>query len=915
MWNKYYFKAPYQFVIDVGYPFNLAAYQYKLQGTNPTRSLAAFGQVGFQLSDNLKLEAGGRYKNRQPIDQPRRRAAIRHLLLSEQTTTSDNISYKVSLGWKASDDHYLYAFVATGFRPGGLNVPVGGQPAPFEPEKVTSYELGWKANLAGGKLRTTINGFYNDYKNFQVIIGYPTFPTFGIELNVPDSTRIYGFEAEAELHLGGFSLDAGINVLHSELGEFYASDPRGATTVACNPLTGPTSATCIALEGRRQTYAPDFTFNVGAQYVFELGNGDKIIPRANYGHVGDQWATLFENPARGDLLEPRNIVNAQLAWEHGSWDGHRLCHQPHRPALSGSAEQRALLRRTAPPVRDQGPQGVLTKRIAGRRDRSRAAAGPSVPRSFEGVMQPYGLTIDKFLDHAAKWFRDRQIVEADAGRVRGRIGYGDLRERSNLMSGALATLGMRPGDRVGTLAWNTQHHLEIYYAAMGVGLVCHTLNPRLTVAHLAAMINEAEDRILAVSADLMPILRELAPLCPGIEHVVVMDAPDAGDLAPHPARIWAYEALLEAHGAATAWGAFDENAPAGLCYTSGTTGSPKGVVYTHRSNYLHTLRALQAGSVALTGGDVLLLAVPMFHANGWGLPFAAPAAGTKLVLPGRTIDGPSLAQLMRDEGVTVAVGVQTVWLGLVDHLDATGGDLPALRRVLIGGSNCPDALLRRLEDRLGAEVQTSWGMTELSPIGTIAPPGTAAEARASGRPPMGLDLKLTDAEGNTLAPQRGILGHLKVKGHSVLDRYFRAESDALDGEGYFDTGDLAMIGADGDLTICGRSKDLIKSGGEWINPTEIEAIVGRHPGVRHVAVIGRPDARWGERPVLIVETQGGDDPRALIGLLRGKVADFWIPDQVAEIAAMPLAASGKIDKNRLRADYAEGKIAGERVVR
>ncbi len=533
-------------------------------------------------------------------------------------------------------------------------------------------------------------------------------------------------------------------------------------------------------------------------------------------------------------------------------------------------------------------------------------------------MQPYGLTIDKFLDHAAKWSRDRQIVEADAGQVCGRYDYAALRERSNRMSGALNALGLAVGDRVGTLAWNTRHHLEIYYAAMGVGLVCHTLNPRLTPAHLAAMINEAEDRVLAVAVDLMPLLREVAPLCPNIEHVIVIDAPagPADDLGPHPARIWSFEALLETHGAACLWGAFDENRPAGLCYTSGTTGSPKGVVYTHRSNYLHTLRSLQADSMALTGDDVLLLGVPMFHANGWGLPFAAPAAGAKLVLPGRALDGASLARLMREEGVTIAVGVQTLWLGLVDHLDATGGELPALRRVLIGGSSCPDALIRKMEERLGARVQPSWGMTELSPMGTIAPPGAPSVLGASGRAPMGLDLKLTDASGNTLDPQRDILGHLKVKGPSVIERYFKAGTSALDDEGYFDTGDLAMIDRDGNLTICGRAKDLIKSGGEWINPTEIEAIIGRHPSVRHVAVIARPDVKWGERPVLIVETQGeSGDPGTLLRLLRGKVADWWIPDQVAEVATMPLAATGKIDKLRLSADYAEGRIEATKVAR
>jgi fatty-acyl-CoA synthase len=529
-------------------------------------------------------------------------------------------------------------------------------------------------------------------------------------------------------------------------------------------------------------------------------------------------------------------------------------------------------------------------------------------------MQAYGLTVDKFLDHAANWFQDSEIVGAEAGQVRSRIGYAGLRERANRLSGALSSIGLSPGDRIGTLAWNSRHHLETYYAAMGAGIVCHTLNPRLTAAHLAAMINEAEDRVLAVASDLAPLYRELAPLCPGLEQVIWLDAP--GPRGARSPRMWDFEALLEIHGAASRWGGFDEESPAGLCYTSGTTGSPKGVVYTHRSNYLHTLRALQADAVGLTARDTLLLAVPMFHANGWGLPFAAPAAGSKLVLPGRVIDGESLARLMRDEAVTIAVGVQTVWLGLVDQLQREGGRLPALKRVLIGGSYCPDALIRRMEDVLGAEVQTSWGMTELSPIGTIAPPGMPiGAARGAGRPPMGLDLKLTDAEGNRLAEQRNALGHLKAKGHSVLGRYFKAEAESLDEEGYFDTGDLAMIDDEGNLTICGRSKDLIKSGGEWINPSEIEAIVGTHPAVRHVAVIGRSDPRWGERPVLIVEQQDGEDgdPAALLALLRGKVADWWIPDEVAEVAAMPLAASGKIDKNRLRADYGAGRIEGARV--
>jgi fatty-acyl-CoA synthase len=531
-------------------------------------------------------------------------------------------------------------------------------------------------------------------------------------------------------------------------------------------------------------------------------------------------------------------------------------------------------------------------------------------------MQPFALTVDKFLDHAAKWSGDREIVTAASVEAARRTDYATLRARSNRLSGALAALQVRRGDRVGTLAWNTQHHLEMYYALMGGGMVCHTLNPRLTAAHLAAMINEAENRALAVAVSLLPLLSELAPLCPNLEHIILMDGESSEANLPrgHRAQVWNYEALLETLGAASEWGGFDEETAAGLCYTSGTTGAPKGVLYTHRSNYLHTLRALQADALALTGRDVVLIAVPMFHANAWGLPFAAPAVGAKIVLPGRHTDGASLAALMRDEAVSVAVGIQTLWVGVLDHLEAAGGQLPALKRVLIGGSNCPDALIHRMEQRLGAAVQTSWGMTELSPVGTIASPvSPASETRAAGRPVMGLDLKLTDVHGVILPRQRGVMGHLKVKGASVIERYFKAETTALDAEGYFDTGDLASIDDAGNVSICGRSKELIKSGGEWINPAEIEDILGTHPAVGLAAVIARADAKWGERPVLIVERRHGRavDSQALLAFLRGKVAHWWLPDQILTVAAMPLAATGKIDKNQLRADYANGKLTAD----
>lgn len=523
---------------------------------------------------------------------------------------------------------------------------------------------------------------------------------------------------------------------------------------------------------------------------------------------------------------------------------------------------------------------------------------------IHGEMQPYALTLDRFLEHGAKWHPQAEVVTAREGGQADRIGYAGLHARSRRLSAAFAGSGIGAGDIVATLAWNTQAHLETWFALMGMGAVCHTLNPRLGEAHLAAMLAQSRARALVVSADLAPLARRLAATADALERVWSIDGEVRGDDGEVP--IEALEPMVAAAQGEVAWGEFDEHAPCGLCFTSGTTGAPKGVTYTHRGVFLHTLRTLQADGMALSMRERVLLAVPMFHANGWGIPFAAPAVGARLVLPGRHLDGASLAALINAEAVTVAVGVATVWLSLVEHLEATGGQTPSLTRVIVGGAPIAPALMQRIEQRLGVSVQTSWGMTELSPTGTVAPAGAMHRAaHQSGRPSIGVDLLLTDAEGVALPCQRDTEGYLRVRGASAVQRYFGETQPAVDAQGWFDTGDLARIDADGNLVITGRAKDLIKSGGEWINPAEIEEIVGSLPDVSLAAVIGREHPRWGERPVLLLETRGDGGPSdaALMAALRDRVPSWWLPDEVIRIERMPLAATGKIDRMRLRAEF------------
>jgi fatty-acyl-CoA synthase len=521
-------------------------------------------------------------------------------------------------------------------------------------------------------------------------------------------------------------------------------------------------------------------------------------------------------------------------------------------------------------------------------------------------MQSFSLTLDKFLDHGAKWHSRSEVVTAGPDLVVQRVTYAALRDRAKRVSALLRDRAVGVGDRVATLAWNSAAHVQAWYGIMGIGAVCHTLNPRLAAGEITAMLRQSGARILVASADLLALACAVAEQAPDVAAIMVIDG-EARHIGGGRIQIESLEACLaDVDGTSVEWGRFDETAPSGLCFTSGTTGAPKGVTYTHRSSYLHTLRVLQADVFAIGCRDCVLAVVPMFHANAWGLPFAAPAVGAKLVLPGRRTDGESLARLINSEAVTVAVGVPTVWLGLLEHLEAVGGDVPSLQRILVGGAPLPPALMERLERRLGIVVQTSWGMTELSPSGTVAHPrDDRRQAAFAGKPAIGIDLLLADAQGVPLTEQRNREGHLHVRGAAVLERYFGEDAPATNADGWFSTGDLAKIDDDGNLIITGRAKDLIKSGGEWINPAEIEAIIGALPPVSLAAVIGRSDLKWGERPLLLVELRReesvSDDD--LLGALNGRIPSWWVPDGVVRLDAMPTAPTGKIDKLQLRKIY------------
>lgn len=529
-----------------------------------------------------------------------------------------------------------------------------------------------------------------------------------------------------------------------------------------------------------------------------------------------------------------------------------------------------------------------------------------------GLMQDWPLTVDKILDHAKNWHPHREVVTRSVEGPVVRSTYGEIHGRAKRVSNVLKSWDVKVGDRVATLAWNTGRHVEAWYGIMGIGAVCHTLNPRLFPEQLIYIINHAEDRIIFVDLTFVPLLEAILPHCPTVERVVVMT--DQWNMpATKLPRAECYEQLLEESSEDIEWGGFDEQTACGLCYTSGTTGNPKGVLYSHRSNFLHTLVTLQATIMGATPDEVILPVVPMFHANAWGIAFSGPAAGSKLVMPGAQMDGASIYELLESEKVTFSAAVPTVWQGLLAYMRENSLKLSTVKKVLIGGSAVPESLIRAFNDEFGVEVFQGWGMTETSPVGTLSrltpelsalPYDEQMKWRIKqGMPPLGVELKLKNYAGQEMPHDGKTYGRLMVRGPTIAGGYFKDEGGKiLDNEGFFDTGDVSTIDSYGFMQITDRAKDVIKSGGEWISSIDIENISVGHPKVELAAVIGAAHPKWDERPVLVIKLKSGEsqDKQEHLDFLQGKIAKWWMPDDVVFVDDIPLGATGKIDKKLVR---------------
>ena len=535
---------------------------------------------------------------------------------------------------------------------------------------------------------------------------------------------------------------------------------------------------------------------------------------------------------------------------------------------------------------------------------------------MHGLMMERPLIVSSLLEHVAAVHSDRAVASYAPEEPVHRSCYGATAERVRRLAAGLQALGVRPGDRVATLATSTHRHLEVFYAAAGIGAVCHTVNPRLHPDQVVWILNHAESTIMLADLAFVDQAQAAFGRADRLRHLVLM-----ADRERMPARLPApalcYEDLLTAGAHGFAWPQFDENTAAGLCYTSGTTGDPKGVLYSHRSQILHAFAVALPDVAGLSEADTVLPAAPMFHVQAWGIPFAAALTGAALVLPGPRLHGAALADLIEEEGVTIALGVPTVWVGLINSLRASGRRLSTLKRVIVGGAACPRTMIEAFEDELGVEVRQAWGMTEMSPLGTIgtlklkhralAPDERRRLQAKQGRPVFGVEIRIVDEQGQDLPHDGRSIGEILVRGPWICRQYYRSDAaGSHDGEGWFATGDVGSIDPDEYVEITDRQKDLIKCAGEWISSVEIETLAAEHPAVMQAAAIAASDPRWGERPVLFVVAEPGSavSESDVLALYRGRVAKWCVPVEVLFVEALPVGATGKIQKRVLRDLYA-----------